>query len=170
MSNVLIGIIGVILFIGLALAGALFLGPRFQEATLNSKTAAMAQAMSQVANASEMYFTMTGRHITVDGSNALVTGGYLKEQIRNPVSGAPIVLNTFPGVTRDQASVYTYIGYGADAKKVCKEIERQGGAQDPEAAMATVSDWGARVVANRRFGCMRFEIDGPENYYAYQPV
>ena len=40
MSNVLIGIIGVILFIGLALAGALFLGPRFQAATISSKASA----------------------------------------------------------------------------------------------------------------------------------
>jgi len=41
MSNVLIGIIGVILFIGLALAGALFLGPRFQESTNNSRGSAV---------------------------------------------------------------------------------------------------------------------------------
>lgn len=55
MSNVLIGIIGVILFIGLALAGALFLGPRFQDSTNNSKAAAVVQTMTQLANASNMY-------------------------------------------------------------------------------------------------------------------
>ena len=51
MSSVLIGIIGVILFIGLALAGALFLGPRFQESSNTSKAAAATQAVQLVANA-----------------------------------------------------------------------------------------------------------------------
>ncbi len=60
MSNVLIGIIGVILFIGLALAGALFLGPRFQEATTNSKAAASVQIMKQIADAANLYTVQEG--------------------------------------------------------------------------------------------------------------
>lgn len=51
MSNVLIGIIGVILFVGLALAGALFLGPRFQDSRSTSVGAATVQAVSQVSSA-----------------------------------------------------------------------------------------------------------------------
>src|SRR3546814_18801710 len=61
MSNVLIGIIGVILFIGLALAGALFLGPRFQESTNNSRPSASVQAVSQIASAANMFAVQEGR-------------------------------------------------------------------------------------------------------------
>src|SRR3546814_19495658 len=61
MSNVLIGIIGVILFIGLALAGALFLGPRFQESTNNSRASASVQAVSQIASAATMFEVQEGR-------------------------------------------------------------------------------------------------------------
>src|SRR3546814_17765989 len=55
MSNVLIGIIGVILFIGLALAGALFLGPRFQESPHNSRASSSVQEVSQIASAANIF-------------------------------------------------------------------------------------------------------------------
>ena len=54
MSNVLIGIIGVILFIGLALAGALFLGPRFQESTQYSQAASVMSSLRQASDAAEL--------------------------------------------------------------------------------------------------------------------
>ncbi len=80
MSNVLIGIIGVILFIGLALAGALFLGPRFQEATLNSKASTTVQAVTQVSRAVDLFRLQEGR--TVAEARALgpdgLLPGYLK--------------------------------------------------------------------------------------------
>ena len=68
MSNVLIGIIGVILFIGLALAGALFLGPRFQESTNNSRASAAVQAVAQVASAANMYRVQEGTAPTAVGA------------------------------------------------------------------------------------------------------
>jgi hypothetical protein len=87
MSNVLIGIIGVILFIGLALAGALFLGPRFQEATLNSKASSVMSGVKQVADAVELMKVNTGAPYVKSGqSTFLVSGGYLKA---SPVNVSP---------------------------------------------------------------------------------
>lgn len=77
MSNVLIGIIGVILFIGLALAGALFLGPRFQEATANSKAAAYVQAVKQVSDAVNMANIQNGTKAQV-GTLSTLSPDYLK--------------------------------------------------------------------------------------------
>jgi hypothetical protein len=54
MSNVLIGIIGVILFIGLALAGALILGDDFKSASSSSQAAALMAQLKQAADAAEM--------------------------------------------------------------------------------------------------------------------
>jgi hypothetical protein len=61
---VLIGIIGVILFIGLALAGALILGDDFTSASASSKAAAMTAQIQQVAAAINMYNLKTGTTMT----------------------------------------------------------------------------------------------------------
>jgi hypothetical protein len=60
MSNVLIGIIGVILFIGLALAGALILGDDFRTATSSSQAASVMSQMKQAADAADMRKLKTG--------------------------------------------------------------------------------------------------------------
>jgi hypothetical protein len=59
-SNVLIGIIGVILFIGLALAGALILGDDFRTSRTTAEAATIQQQMTQVSAAYEMYRLKTG--------------------------------------------------------------------------------------------------------------
>ena len=133
MSNVLIGIIGVILFIGLALAGALFLGPRFQEATSNSKASATMQAISQTADAAVLASLQTGERTqsSSDGKigRDLVAAGYLKSAPVNP---------TFPAWAIDAVSENgTYVGdarYMAagmpisdETTKVCTAIARQSG-------------------------------------------
>ena len=78
MSNVLIGIIGVILFIGLALAGALFLGPRFQESANTSKASAISSSIAQVAQAVEMYRLQEGREAPASTTLTAIVPGYLK--------------------------------------------------------------------------------------------
>ena len=83
MSNVLIGIIGVILFIGLALAGALFLGPRFQESSASSKASAMMSMLKQTADAANMANVTEGKPVLTNDSIVL-TPGYLKSEIKNP--------------------------------------------------------------------------------------
>ncbi len=114
MSNVLIGIIGVILFIGLALAGALFLGPRFQESTNNSKASAAVQAVSQVAHAVNMYQAQEGA-LPADVT-ALTGAKYLKSVPSNPTSSvdAPY-LN----------SGYVIMPLSTNAEAVCSSVVRQ---------------------------------------------
>ena len=55
MSNVLIGVLGAILFIGLAVAGAVLLGTDFMSATSDSRAAATALMAGQVSAAIYMY-------------------------------------------------------------------------------------------------------------------
>ncbi len=87
MSNVLIGIIGVILFIGLALAGALFLGPRFQESTQNSQAASIMSSLKQVTDAAELRLLDLGVQTTpATDASFLTTGGYLRTA---PINAAP---------------------------------------------------------------------------------
>ena len=124
MSNVLIGIIGVILFIGLALAGALFLGPRFQESTNNSRASAAVQAVSQVANAANMYQVQEGKVYTSTASTTaqgLVDAQYLKSIPSNPTGSTGGAINV-DGVAKNVTMTL-----GTNASAVCNAIAKQTG-------------------------------------------
>jgi hypothetical protein len=133
MSNVLIGIIGVILFIGLALAGALFLGPRFQQATNNSKASASVQVVSQIVNAIEMYRVQEGNSYpaeNITASSALIPG-YLKSVPVNPMTGSVSHLGLDVGGAQragfPMAIVTIVIGFDEKARAVCEAVQRQSG-------------------------------------------
>jgi len=130
MSNVLIGIIGVILFIGLALAGALFLGPRFQEATANSKAAATVQAISQVARAIELYEVQEGRQYPSGSTSPLVAAGYMKSNIVNPMNSEWLVdTRGLDGASGTGSAGVAAVGafQTGNNVKVCAAIARQSG-------------------------------------------
>jgi len=179
MSNVLIGIIGVILFIGLALAGALFLGPRFQEATVNSKTAAVEQSLSQVVHAASLYRMQEGRDLLASNYSTNVQtlrdAGYLKTTVASPLNGSPIftVDASGGGAVTPIHHVYLALGPSDDkvARSICMQIERQAGSPDPEAAMepvTTYAGWGNRIGARKGPGCMNYTLGA--GYSAYMPV
>jgi len=119
MSNVLIGIIGVILFIGLALAGALFLGPRFQEATINSKAATEMAQVTQYANAVALFQLQEGEKYTNDKKARLVPA-YLKV-VPTSTSGT-----NYAGYDEDNQFAYMLLG-GVDldqSRRICESIQR----------------------------------------------
>ena len=178
MSNVLIGIIGVILFIGLALAGALFLGPRFQESTNNSKASAAVQAVSQVASAAAMYRLQEGVAVTTNqNTNMLVASKYLKSPPVNTImSGMNLEpsLRSADGAIDDAPAAYVIMavsGYTGSAMgtdpRVCDAINRQvnSGATPSLTAMPSASSPPA--------GCFR-DTTGfasyPGGYLAYARI
>jgi type II secretory pathway pseudopilin PulG len=176
MSNVLIGIIGVILFIGLALAGALFLGPRFQEASNASKASAIAAQMQQVAQAINMYQVDTGTSIPSTASDSvgatLVASRHLKSVPANPISGALVTaVNKAGGADTGPAThLYTNIGTDENAKLICLAIERNAGSPNPAQTAAPNPDFGTVVAANRRLGCFADSYYTPAIYQAYIPI
>ena len=141
MSNVLIGIIGVILFIGLALAGALFLGPRFQDATANSKAASLMTQLKQVSDAAELWRVDTGNRYVPVVNTAFLQPGYLKSAPRNPVSGADSGYfwsprfdnNIFPVYSDEPVYASKWViapigrGGNAQAAKICDAINKTYG-------------------------------------------
>jgi len=182
MSNVLIGIIGVILFIGLALAGALFLGPRFQEATSNSQAAAMMTQLKQVSDAVDMWKLNTGNgYVPVTGTTFLQPG-YLKTTPRNPVSGSgdgyfwsPRFDNNIYPVYSDEPIyagkwVIAPIGRGVNtqASRICDSINRTYG------QVTTQDDTGGDPRPAGMAGCILARGDdgtGVTDWYvAYQRI
>jgi hypothetical protein len=129
MSNVLIGIIGVILFIGLALAGALFLGPRFQESTNNSKASATVQAVSQIVSAINMRELQEGSVLPASTNlqTDLVTPGYLKSIPTNPTGGGAVYVIDGGGSPSASPSIYVVMPLGAQgsAKEICAAVVKQ---------------------------------------------
>lgn len=90
MSNVLIGIIGVILFIGLALAGALILGDDFRTASNSSQAAALMSQIKQAADASEMRRLKLGVSTTPSTSTDFLVPRFLKVTASNPTPNGRI--------------------------------------------------------------------------------
>lgn len=181
MSNVLIGIIGVILFIGLALAGALFLGPRFQEATITSKSSAVVQALTQVTHAASLYEVQEGRALRANNYSTnvqlLVDQKYLKTRVTSPLDGSQILTVDDQGYGRDLPIDHVYLTLGTQedpvARAVCKDIEKRQGNTDPEASMAPITDptqWGARVAARRSMGCFLYATSSPARYSVYKVI
>jgi type II secretory pathway pseudopilin PulG len=142
MSNVLIGIIGVILFIGLALAGALFLGPRFQESTNNSRASAAVQAVSQISSAANMYRVQEGKSIISNENidTVLRANNYLKSVPTNPTSGGDATLISATGTQAagaEAALVVMPLATNADA--VCNATAKQSGQGETAPAVATAA-------------------------------
>ncbi len=146
MSQVLIGIIGVILFIGLALAGAMFLGPRFQESANNSRASASLQAVAQVAQAANMYQLQEG--FPSANVSALTGGGYLKAVPVNPVNnGVEPILADYLG-SSDGVMDHVTMNIGLTSEpgtmQICEAINKQavGSAGTPPTAAPTASSTG----------------------------
>ena len=158
MSNVLIGIIGVILFIGLALAGALFLGPRFQDSKISSSAAASVQALSQAANAVELYNLNEGRHFQAIAGSVPVGTEYLKKQVLQPSPNYGVIDLRNADGSYDGDADYALMGGGGEIGiKECTEIAKQAGLALDADGSAPKSD---KPIGSR--GCFRLRgVWGP---------
>lgn len=127
MSNVIIGIIGVILFIGLALAGANFLGPRFTGASADSKASIMISRVGDAAVAMGVYQAKEGT--PPGGTLDFLSPRYLKSIPENPVSGgAAIDARTAAGAYGGSAvAVIATMPVNSVNGKVCATIASRSG-------------------------------------------
>jgi hypothetical protein len=124
-SNVLIGIIGVILFIGLALAGALFLGARFQQSRNTSVAAASVQAVSQITNGINLSNVDTTYVDAGYDPTLLKTNGYLKAIPVNPTGGPAIAILGYDATTTSGRGVLVVMQLAGATSDVCQAITRQ---------------------------------------------
>jgi hypothetical protein len=138
MSNVLIGIIGVILFIGLALAGALILGDDFQSATASSQGAAASQTLLQVQSAIDMWKLKTGQGSLRNGNTEFLAPRFLKAAAQNPTRVGRANPNSYQyqpksnndtcpdtndeGALPDANILHFPVGYGIADKGVCQAM------------------------------------------------
>ena len=148
MSNVLIGIIGVILFIGLALAGAMILGDDFRSANVSSKATAHITRIQQVIAAAHMYQLKTGSQIPSTGSIAFLSPRFLKPIVGTADWTAPQI-----GPGGGKIIAYSYLLGTGPVVPICEEIQRmtnQVGPDAPPAAAMTIQ----AAAGIWSFGCV----------------
>jgi hypothetical protein len=138
MSNVLIGIIGVILFIGLALAGTLILGDDFKSASRSSKITASVAQLKQVVDAVNMYNLKTGRRLMPKDYNvnegAILRPRFLATKPVTPLSAVPVYLLDEFG--REDYPAYVAIVLlprDPSSKAVCEELAEMYGKKPEDA-------------------------------------
>mgnify|MGYP001184296675 CR=1 FL=1 len=128
MWNVLLGVIGVVIFIGLALAGALFLGPKITNSGEEAKTAVYINESTQIARALEAYAIDNGRFPIVDGVEPvtmLVSEGYLKK--RPPGGRSPWIWSA------ESNAILTEAGQtNEEGMRLCVIARKRAGIEDPE--------------------------------------
>lgn len=172
MSNVLIGIIGVILFIGLALAGALFLGDRFTQTRNTSMGAATIQAVDQVGNAINLYNVDGGARMQAGTSASILAPSFLKTLPGNPTGGgAHQILTANAAASGDDARLVVMKLAGASLE-VCKAISRQTtGGQDTVGLNGIVEANSAAEMPKGPTGCFfvktAFGALDANGYYAF---
>lgn len=121
MSNVLIGIIGIILFIGLALAGALILGSDFLESSAASRGAVYTSQAQQISNAVAMYEMKTGRAVSTTTDLNFLVPRFLKT-----VPAGYRISKDVPGLGGNGA-VLIEIPNDDTTKSICEQVQRQSG-------------------------------------------
>ena len=174
MSNVLLGIIGVILFIGLALAGANFLGREFDNMTAASQAAAISSTLQQTSHAATLYQTKRG--IKLMGSDGptviqtLLAARSLKEVPQNIVNpGNPPIgadINGGHDPSLPMRLFYIDLGYSDMAREVCRRIERTSGGADADLVVENLTAFRPRSNSRQRQGCI-WDSSYYDRYVAY---
>lgn len=146
MSNVLVGIVGIILFIGLALASATFFGPVVTESIDEAKAGGVVRILT--ATSSAVVIRNREMEMISQGSNdsSVLVPNYLDDLPVNPISQAPVMMvNASLQPTSDARFVASRMG--PDGEAACAYLNYVGG--------------GSRSVPSytgtptRRLGCAR---------------
>jgi len=168
-----IGIIGIVVVIGLAIAGAVYFGDQFQQSRSKSRAAAAIAATSQVANATSILLAQEGGSVaaTADVTAQLVTPGYLSTVPQNPMIPANAPRLMTQGGLLTGAADAAVIDLGSGAEVVCRQIGIQTGQL---ASNATASASSINIPVNIS-GCFRALAGGGAglttgNHYAYTRI
>jgi hypothetical protein len=126
-SNVLLGIIGVIMFIGLAIAGATYYGPALMGSKIEAQASDYLSQSSQIARAIESYSSDNGKLPMDSGGQpvaVLVSAGYMKGA--PPGGRSPWVWSAGSKAILTPAGVDNVEGL-----KICTAARRRAGIANP---------------------------------------
>lgn len=168
MSNLLIGIIGVALFIGLAMGAALFIGPQFDEAQTNAQASDTVQAVATVATAISSYRLATGYNqgSALSSAQALVDAGFIRDVPMNTAFAGrqPQIVNAAgldsanSGSPSTFSPKYVIMSLGSN-QDLCTMIERKVGSITSSSTVSATAR-AMEGAVNRQVGCFRISSNG----------
>ena len=148
MSNVLFGLIGVIIFIGLAIAGAVVLGAEFTRSSAATKATRYISELDQIAQAANMYELKTGRRLPATSHTALLSPRFLSGDFDH---SKPYYVRRIDSVT---AYVYRLIPHSeADA---CAEMQRIYGYGKTDGDVDYGTRWNMAQLQKKQVGCLQY--------------
>lgn len=127
MSQVIIGVIGMLLFIGLAIAGASYLGPQFGDQKVEAEATRYLSERSQIERAVQSYASDLGGLPIVPGQDpvdVLVQGKYLT---KSPAGGGGL----WAYDAASKSLVMTLPGSASQKLKVCVAARKRAGIPNP---------------------------------------
>lgn len=175
MSNVIIGIIGVILFIGLAIAGTTILGSDFMTAGASAQAATVSSHLNQMAQGVQAL--QARRAVTLPASiggglgASLVSYKALEEVPVNPLvpGNAYNAADANGNVNGQMQLIYVDLGLGKMARDTCFAIEENAGNSNAATVVDVSTLFDVRAKAAPRLGCM-MDSYLANHYVAYIPV
>ncbi|AXK44112.1 hypothetical protein [Erythrobacter aureus] len=131
MSQILLGIIGVTIFIISAIAGVSYLGPTFMQSTTDSEAGVGLQGLSQISMAIHLREMETQSATEVGFNLDGLAPDYLPEIPENPFSAIDPILVTGVGTLAQRPGEFVLMPVEtANAQQICNSISRQGGGSD----------------------------------------
>lgn len=171
MSNVLIGILAIVLFMVVAIGSAIFLGPQFDDAQSMGAASSAIQAVSEVATGVNTFRMATGYTYGagLESAQRLVDAGVLRRVPENPViSGrAPQIIgangNDFLQSSAAEQAVWVprvvVMSLGAD-RLACTHVMRMLGHISGEALVSESAVTPLVGSNDRTAGCFRASQGG----------
>lgn len=142
MSNVLMGIVGLVLAIGLAIAGALYFGDRFSASWSEAEATRYISEGAQIAQAYELFLINEGRlpDAEADAINGWTSSDAKIMQLKNMgyLKDVPLGGNQHGDHTQawhldeTHGAVLTYIGENDQSRRICVRARMQAGMFEPE--------------------------------------
>lgn len=127
MSQVIVGIVGIILFVGLAVAGTSYLGPQAYAVTQSAQASLVVSELSSVSTAIQTREGDTGEATLSRLDTSFLAPRYLAEAPRNVTGGPAPVLLDVNGLVSGIATFAALPVEGANSASVCAEAEKLGG-------------------------------------------
>lgn len=173
MSNVLLGILAVVLFMGLAIGSAVFLGPRFDEAQSLGAASDIIQSVASVSTAVNAYRMATGYAYGpgLESPQVLVDAGFMRRVPENSLvpGRAPQIygsngLDYLSTPAADQpvwSPRFVYMSIGDD-RLVCSQVMRVLGHISGSSMVSDTAVSPAVAGDQRSAGCFRTASGGAQ--------
>lgn len=127
MANVLIGIVGVVLFIGLALAGASFFGPVMGDAMVEARANGLIQVLSTTSKAVSVRNRELETITPGSSDSSILVPDYLEDLPTSPVNGNSVMMLNELGQVSGGMTTVVASKLAVSDLEMCGYINRQGG-------------------------------------------